>query len=107
MEREPEQALLAAGRDLAEMSRNGVGSRTPFLMTRILPVCSTTKSRPDPSWALVTKTGESNPEATGTSVTDAPLAPVGPSARPGGRASDDAGDPAGGGAVGLHRSMMG
>jgi len=44
------------------MSRKGVGRTTPFTTTLILPPCSTTNSRPDPSWALVTKTGESNPE---------------------------------------------
>ena len=45
VEREPEQALLAAvAATEVVMSRNGVGRTTPFLRIRILPPCSTMNS---------------------------------------------------------------
>jgi hypothetical protein len=49
---------------LAVISRKGVGSREPFLTMRMRPGFSRMNRRPEPSPALVTKTGEVRPLAT-------------------------------------------
>src|SRR3954454_3100958 len=54
------------------MSRNGVAADFPSLTIRMRPACSTTNSRPLPSRADVTSTGDDRPSTTTEVVSSTP-----------------------------------
>ena len=89
VEGEPEQPTLAAAGDRGlTMSRNGRATTVPSRTTWIRPACSTTKSRPLPSPALVTSTGDESPLTATWTSTVTPVGSNGPAAAD----ADGAGD---------------